>query len=364
MNKLLVALPILFAGVRWLPSENRAPEMEPVPDVSVRGTGVFELTLTAHDSDGDTLWYTAENLPPGATLDARTGHLRWYTGSLWWGFQQQVVLRVSDGSATDVETTTFQVLRTDADNEAPRIDVPTLVSVVGECNLVVPLRVVDPDGDTLELQWSTYYGDHARSLQRGLPPGARYDEESGTLRWTPSLAQAGQTYHVAVRAHDRAVRDARSSTRTITVRVEQPRPFRPASNARVDDVVGRWKVIERMDDVPPAPKFFELHADGTGTVDVVLYRDDHDLATLKSLDFFYELTADPSDPQVGTLTMRDHRGLTKGRAYRLGDRLVLDADTGYAVALARCADPECITVRAPEPCETAASDQWARTRQR
>ena len=60
------------------------------------------LRLEAFDADGDGLCFSAKKLPPGATLEARTGVLRWTPGwSTPFDAESDVVVRVSDGLAED-----------------------------------------------------------------------------------------------------------------------------------------------------------------------------------------------------------------------------------------------------------------------
>src|SRR5262249_39803898 len=49
----------------------------------------------------------------------------------------------------------------------------------------------DPDGDPVTF-----------SLDAGAPAGASIDPTTGAFSWTPTVGQAGQVYHVTVRASD------------------------------------------------------------------------------------------------------------------------------------------------------------------
>jgi len=64
-------------------------------------------------------------------------------------------------------------------NIPPRIDLPAEVTLAEEEALSLVVGVSDPDGDDV------------RVLARGLPPGARFDEPTRTLSFTPDFIQGG-----------------------------------------------------------------------------------------------------------------------------------------------------------------------------
>ncbi len=48
---------------------DRAPEFEEIGDITIKEGETIEINLEAHDPDGDEINFSAENLPPGASLD-------------------------------------------------------------------------------------------------------------------------------------------------------------------------------------------------------------------------------------------------------------------------------------------------------
>ncbi|MBD3355179.1 hypothetical protein GF361_04300 [Candidatus Woesearchaeota archaeon] len=48
---------------------DRAPEFEEIEDITIKEGETVEINLDAHDPDGDEVNFSAENLPPGASLD-------------------------------------------------------------------------------------------------------------------------------------------------------------------------------------------------------------------------------------------------------------------------------------------------------
>ena len=67
------------------------------------------FTISATDPDGDTLTYSASNLPLGATFDPATRAFFWTPGDSQAGVYANVHFQVSDGSVTDAEDITITV---------------------------------------------------------------------------------------------------------------------------------------------------------------------------------------------------------------------------------------------------------------
>jgi PKD repeat protein len=56
---------------------NRAPVLAPIGDKSISEGSLLEFTISASDPDGDSLTYSADNLPTGATFDPATRTFSW-----------------------------------------------------------------------------------------------------------------------------------------------------------------------------------------------------------------------------------------------------------------------------------------------
>src|SRR5262249_47195218 len=165
---------------------NAAPVIAPIANqTAAEGQALPPLPLTAGDADGDTLTWSATNLPTGAVLDPATGVLT-FTPNFDQARDYPVTVTVTDGSLSDTESFTLVVTNT---NRAPQL-VPVPAQSARE-NAELRFRVVggDPDGGQLELTVSN------------LPRGARFDPLSGQFRWTPDFTQAGD-YTVTFRLED------------------------------------------------------------------------------------------------------------------------------------------------------------------
>ncbi|MBI5207291.1 MAG: putative Ig domain-containing protein, partial [Candidatus Firestonebacteria bacterium] len=152
--------------------------------------------------DGDTLIYSAINLPPGATFDPNTRIFSWIPD-----FSQaktySITFTVSDyslyDSLYDSESITISVNNS---NRAPQLDHISNKSINENELLEFTVTASDPDNDTL----SYFTGD--------LPQGASFDTTTHNFSWTPSYSQAG-TYSVLFIVSDYSI--SHSETITITV---------------------------------------------------------------------------------------------------------------------------------------------------
>jgi len=156
---------------------DQAPVLLPVGEQTVAQGQTLTVPLQATDPDGDSLLYSAANLPVGATFDPVAGVLTWTPNLFQSGTFNNIILSVSDGNLTASSTLTIDVT---AINQAPVL-VP-LVEQDGRegTPLQFTLAAADPDGDTL-----TY------SAISGLPAGAQFKTMTGQFNWTPTYDQAG-----------------------------------------------------------------------------------------------------------------------------------------------------------------------------
>ena len=88
---------------------NASPALEQIGDRTVGEGELLQLTLSATDSDGDELIYSASNLPPGARFDPASRTFTWTPGSDQAGNYPDVRFQVADGGASDAEDITITV---------------------------------------------------------------------------------------------------------------------------------------------------------------------------------------------------------------------------------------------------------------
>ena len=114
---------------------NRAPQID-VTDHAVQLGQTLAFTVKANDPDpGDSLTYSATNLPQGASLDPGTGGFTWTPGPGQLG-EQIVVFSVTDGQATTSRSITLEAA---VQPEAPNVTLvltPSFPVLPGELVLI------------------------------------------------------------------------------------------------------------------------------------------------------------------------------------------------------------------------------------
>ena len=153
-------------------TSNTAPVLAPVEDLTVAEGNTLSVQLEGTDADGDTLTYSAANLPVGAELDPVTGELTWTPDYNSAGTYQGIEVSVSDGHSSSSQTIDLIVENSD---RAPILTPPPLQSTRENSSLVFNLKGNDIDGDAL-----------LYSAVDELPDGARLDTRTGEFKWKPN----------------------------------------------------------------------------------------------------------------------------------------------------------------------------------
>ncbi|MGE5308017.1 MAG: putative Ig domain-containing protein [Deltaproteobacteria bacterium] len=174
---------------------NRAPVLTSPGDRTIAENALLGFTVTAADPDGDTLSYTAQGLPTGATF--QNGTFAWTPGYNQAG-AYQVTFKADDGKGgTDSKTITIT---------AANVDRPPVIATIGNKSvakgsaLTFTVSAADPDSDPVTL-----------SVQ-GLPQGASFDTKTGAFSWTPA---ASGTFTVTFTASDGTL----SASQTVSIAV-------------------------------------------------------------------------------------------------------------------------------------------------
>lgn len=97
-------------------------------------------------------------------------------------------------------------------NHPPVIASPGELTIDEEKPLSVAVKAADPDGDPLRL------------FLTGLPPGARWDEATGQLTFTPDFIQGGHAWTVKATADDGKARTESTFTITVNDTIHPPAP--------------------------------------------------------------------------------------------------------------------------------------------
>jgi PKD repeat protein len=189
---------------------NRSPVIEAIGNKMVDENVELAFDVAATDPDGDSILFSANNLPTGAVFANQA--FRWRPSYAQAG-TYDISLIASDGELEDVESLTITVNNV---NRAPVLAEIGNKSVDENQTLAIELIATDADGDAI-----TY-------LAENLPTGALLS--GNTFIWTPAFGQAGD-YQVTFIASDGQETD--SQTVTITV-VE--------SIIHVEGLIGHWQL--------------------------------------------------------------------------------------------------------------------------
>jgi hypothetical protein len=138
--------------------DNHAPTLDPIPGQSIAEGGTLTLTATASDPDvGQTLTYSLDAAPPGATIDPATGEFTWTAGD--GPASATVTVRVTDnGSPALSDTQSFTIT---VNNVAPTAGVSGPTDGVPGQSLNFMLSATDPSADdqAAEFGYTIDWGD-------------------------------------------------------------------------------------------------------------------------------------------------------------------------------------------------------------
>ncbi len=180
--------------------QNLPPELAPIGPKTVNGEELLQFVVSATDPDGDSLTFTALNLPAGATFDPSSRTFAW-TPAYDQAGSHPVNFTVTDGMLLDFEIVTITVEIVEQ-NAAPILDpIGDKTVNVGQ-TLDFAVSATDPDGDPLTFAASP------------LPDGASFDSAAQMFSWTPSAGQAG-VYTVNVTVSDGDLEDWEIVTITV-----------------------------------------------------------------------------------------------------------------------------------------------------
>lgn len=165
---------------------NDAPLLATIGSRSVAEGDVLEITLSATDTAGDSLTFSASGMPEGATFSSTDRRFSW-TPDFTQAGTFNVEFKVSDGRLDDSEVVAIRVTNT---NRAPRIDgAPATSAMVTTAYRFAP-TASDPDGDSLSF------------TIENKPSWAAFDSSNGLLSGVPAEANAGTFSDIRIHVSD------------------------------------------------------------------------------------------------------------------------------------------------------------------
>jgi hypothetical protein len=180
---------------------NRAPVLATIGNKTVAENSALTFTVSATDADGDSLTYSASNLPSGASFNTSTRVFTWTPDYSQAATYTAVHFAVTDGSLTASEDITITVTNT---NRAPVLASIGNKTVAENSALSFTISATDADGDALTYSASS------------LPSGASFDTSTRTFSWTPTYSQAGSYTAVHFQVTDGSATASENITITVT----------------------------------------------------------------------------------------------------------------------------------------------------
>jgi hypothetical protein len=179
---------------------NNPPVLDSIGSKVVDEGQSLTFIISATDTDGDPLSYSASSLPSGATFTPATRTFTWTPTSGQVGSYPDVLFSVTDSELTDSENITITV---------NNVNVPPVLASIGNKtvtegqSLQFTISATDPDGDSL-----TYSASN-------LPTGASFNGTSRAFSWTPDSTQAGSYQNVHFEVTDGVLVDSENITITV-----------------------------------------------------------------------------------------------------------------------------------------------------
>jgi len=177
---------------------NRAPVLSAVGNQNLMEGEILNLVVAATDPDGETVYYSADNLPNGAVFTPSTRSLSWIPDNSQAG-NYSVTISASDGSLSDSETFTITIGNA---NEAPVLGVIGSQTVPENSLLSFVVSASDSENDSLAFSVAN------------LPAGASFDAGQQRFSWTPDFTQAGN-FTVTFSVSDGSLSDSEAVAITV-----------------------------------------------------------------------------------------------------------------------------------------------------
>ena len=136
-----------FKDYTYLSSgKNNSPVLNPIGNKYINVEQPLHFSVSANDPDGDTLNYTASNLPLGVSFNESTCAFSWVPAFNQAGTYSNITFHVSDGKDTASESITITVANI---NRVPVLDPIADITVNEGDTVTLNPTATDPDGDPL-----------------------------------------------------------------------------------------------------------------------------------------------------------------------------------------------------------------------
>lgn len=168
---------------------NRAPVISGAPATSVTAGQAYSFTPVASDADNNPLGFSIQNRPSWATFSTATGMLSGTPTTTQVGTYSNIVISVSDGTAT-AALPAFAITVSAPANTAPVISGSPITSVNAGSAYSFRPTASDPNGDVLTFSIAN------------RPAWASFNTSTGQLSGSPSAAYVGTYANIVISVSD------------------------------------------------------------------------------------------------------------------------------------------------------------------
>ena len=193
---------VIIKSFQFTARENHPPDITSSPVTSATKDEPYGYTVSATDSDGDTLVYSLTTKPSGMTINSSTGLITWTPSALG---NYNVTAKASDGELFDTQSFTITVSES---NHAPVITSTAVTSATKGQPYSYDVNATDSDGDTRTYSLIT------------KPVGMTINSSTGMINWTPT---ATGDFNVTVKVSDNGS-PVLSDTQSFTIVVSDSQP--------------------------------------------------------------------------------------------------------------------------------------------
>ncbi len=246
-------------GPNEFATANMPPVLESMSSQAVDEGQTVRFTATATNAEPEqTLTFTLQGAPQGASIDPTTGVFSWPTTEADGPGEYSIMVRVTDDGVParfDIELVSVTVREL---NQPPVLDPISDVSV--DERSVLSLRVTgsDPDLPTQTVRFG---------LGPDAPDGANIDELTGQFTWRPAEEHGEGTHTITVIASDSFGPPATTSRsfRVHVREVDDPPEFTQVGLQIADELSPFALELKAVDpDTPPCPVRFSIESAPSG----------------------------------------------------------------------------------------------------
>lgn len=199
-------------------ASNSAPIISGSPPTTLSAGSRYSFTPTAADPDGDSLTFSASNVPSWATFNSSTGNLTGTPTEANVGMSQEIEIEVSDSKViTQLPAFRIQVT-SNATTPPPANRAPTITGTAASTATVGQSYTFSPVGDDADDDDLTY------TIQN-RPSWLVFTAATGSVSGTPQTANVGSTGAIIITVSDGQA----SANLSFTINVQAAAP--PANRA-------------------------------------------------------------------------------------------------------------------------------------